>query len=347
MDTAIVGARFNDFAILECEGSSELYKSLSLSIATDKELLKLCLNAREGQPIPNLLFGAVHYLLLQGTDHQLKEYYPSLVDKPKKNSHLFEAFKDFCLENGKEIKSILKNKLVQTNEVRRCAYLYPVFCYIYQQTNKPLSLIEIGTSAGLQLLWDHYSYSYGTENIYGKNDSFVHLTSNVREGELPHHLLSLNPPVNDRRGFDLHVSDLTKKEDFLWLKALIWPEHKDRLVNFEDSVKQLRLNPPHLIEGDGVALLTEAAEEISADTTLCIFHTHVANQMPNSLKEILLQRVHEIGKQRDLFHIYNNMEDRMLHADSILNGKAKHRTIGETDGHGRWFDWKLTSEVLT
>lgn len=344
LDTYSVAEKFYNFAVQECEGSSELYKNLSLSIAKDNDLLELCLFVREGQPIPNLLFGAVHYLLLQGTtDHELKEYYPSIVNEVKKDSHLFVTFKDFCFENANEIKAILKNKLVQTNEVRRCAYLYPVFCYIYQQTNKPLSLIEIGTSAGLQLLWDHYSYSYGEDHLYGNKDSFVHLTSQVREGGLSHNLLSLNPPVNDRLGLDLHVRDLTDEEDCLWLKALIWPEHTDRLAIFEDSVKQLRLNPPPLIEGDGVALLTEVVEEIPTDTTLCIFHTHVANQMPMSVKESLIQKVKEIGDQKDIFHIYNNMEDRKLHVDSIVNGKVYRKTVGETDGHGRWFDWNLSN----
>ncbi|WJE17178.1 DUF2332 domain-containing protein [Halobacillus sp. ACCC02827] len=339
--------RFNNFAVLECEGSSELYKRLASEIAKDDEMLTLCLEAREGQPIPNLLLGAVHYLLLQGSDHQLKEYYPSIVNEPKKDSHLFETFKDFCIENSSKIKSILKNKLVQTNEVRRCAYLFPVFGYVHQQTNKPLSLIEIGTSAGLQLLWDQYSYSYGNEELYGNKDSYVHLTSTVREGEVPRDLISSTPPVNDRRGLDLHVSDLTSEEDYLWLKALIWPEHEDRIANFEDSVKQLRLQPPHLIEGDGVGLLTEVIEEIPADTTLCIFHTHVANQMPEPVKENLLQKVNEVGRQRDVFHIYNNIEDRKLHVDSIVQGVTKRETVGETDGHGRWFDWKLSNEVLT
>ncbi|CAM3066976.1 DUF2332 domain-containing protein [Filibacter tadaridae] len=77
MNIKWVAERFENFAVLECEGSSELYKTLSLQIAKDNDLLNLCLHAKEGQPIPNLLFGAVHYLLLQGTDHELKEFYPS------------------------------------------------------------------------------------------------------------------------------------------------------------------------------------------------------------------------------------------------------------------------------
>ncbi|WP_347862468.1 DUF2332 domain-containing protein [Salimicrobium sp. PL1-032A] len=158
--------RFKDFAETECKGSSALYESLAVRISEDDDLLKLCMNAQEDQPTPNLLLGAVHYLLLNGAAHDLRDYYPSIVDEPKRDDRLFQVFKEFCLEYHQEIKALLQHKLVQTNEVRRCAYLFPVFSYIYQQTGKPLSLIEIGTSAGLQLLFDQYGYSYGSAYIY-------------------------------------------------------------------------------------------------------------------------------------------------------------------------------------
>lgn len=347
MNTKWVAERFENFAILECKGSSDLYKTLSEQIAKDDDLLNLCLHAREGQPIPNILFGAVHYLLLQGTDHELKEFYPSVVNDVKRENNPFPLFKDFCMVNTEKIKFMLKNKLVQTNEVRRCAYLYPVFCFIYQQINKPLSLIEIGTSAGLQLLWDQYSYSYDSSQIYGDQDSFVHLTSKVREGNLSHNLLSINPKVNKRLGIDLHISDLTNEEDYLWLKALIWPEHRERLENFEDAVKQLKLDPPSLIEGDGVTLLSKVVKDIPDETTICIFHTHVANQMSSDVKSELIRKVNEIGSYRDVFHIYNNIDDRKLHIDSIINGQIRKNTVGETDGHARWFDWNLSANVQT
>ncbi|MBA2176308.1 DUF2332 domain-containing protein [Halobacillus locisalis] len=343
MDLTSLSERFHDFARKECEGSSDLYEKLASQVAKDDEVLELCSSARVGQPVPNLLLGSVHYLLLKGTHHHLKEYYPSVVHEPKEDSRLFEAFKDFCFENREELKLLLKTKLVQTNEVRRCAYLYPVFNYIYQQTNKPLSLIEIGSSAGLQLLWDQYAYSYGESELYGNQNSYVHLTSGVRQGELPRRFLSKIPPVHDRQGLDLHISDVTSVEDYLWLKALIWPEHKDRRTNFEDAVKQLRINPPQLTEGDGVSLLTEVVKDIPPHTTICVFHTHVANQMPETSKQELMQKVNELGKVRDIFHVYNNIDDRKLHVDSVLNGHVEHRTMGETDGHGRWFDWNLSS----
>lgn len=345
MNSNWIAETFKNFAMLECEGSSELYKTLALNIAEDEEILELSSNCKEGQPIPNLLFGAVHYLLFKKSDHQLREFYPSIVSNPNMDKGPFPYFKDFCLTNREEILLIVKNKLVQTNEVRRCAYLYPIFCAIYQWTKKPLSLIEIGSSAGLQLLLDKYSYSYGGNEVYGNKESIVHLTSEVRNGNIPSNLSNI-PPVNYRLGIDLHISDLTNEEDSLWLKALIWPEHKDRLDNFEQSVKLLKMNPPQLREGDGVAMLNEYAAKVPKDSALCIFHTHVANQMPRDIKGELLQKVDMIGSRRDTFHVYNNIHDRKLHLDSYMNGNKQHIVIGDTDGHGRWFDWNLQSESL-
>lgn len=121
------------FAVDECKGASELYEFLSLQIADDEEILQLSSYTQSGQPVPNLLFGAVHYLLLQGKEHELKEYYPSVVYNPRNVENSFVPFKDFCLKNNEQIIKILQTKLVQTNEVRRCAYLYPAFCYIYEK----------------------------------------------------------------------------------------------------------------------------------------------------------------------------------------------------------------------
>lgn len=106
--------KFFMFGKQECKGSSLLYEHLSVKIAEEDDLLKICSHAREGQPIPNLLFGAVHYLL-----HPLKEYYPSIVSHPKSYKESFKFFKSFCMKFCHEIQSILKTKFVQTNEVRR------------------------------------------------------------------------------------------------------------------------------------------------------------------------------------------------------------------------------------
>ncbi|UYX55240.1 DUF2332 domain-containing protein [Bacillus thuringiensis] len=335
---------FRNFSVNECKGSSDLYEYLAIKISEDEEVLTLASYAQPGQPIPNLLLGAVHYLLLKGKKHTLKRYYRSLVENADTNfEHAFHQFKDFCHEYREEIISLLQTKLVQTNEVRRCAYLYPSFCYIFNKVNKPLALIEIGTSAGLQLFWDQYRYSYGMEEVYGNTQSNVHLTSEIRGDNMPY-LLKQSPPVVERIGLDLHVNDLNADEDYLWLRALIWPEHKERLELFDQAAALVKEKSVRLIEGDGVALLPSIVDQIREDAVICIFHTHVANQIPEGVKHTLEKQIKEIGAKRDVFHLYNNMWDRDLHIDYYINGNEYCETVGETEGHGKWFSWMLGNE---
>ena len=55
-------------------------------------------------------------------------------------------------------------------------------------------------------------------------------------------LLKESPPVVGRIGLDLHVNDLQSDEDYLWLRALIWPEHKERLEMFDEAASLVKIN---------------------------------------------------------------------------------------------------------
>ncbi|MFB6467042.1 DUF2332 domain-containing protein [Cytobacillus sp. Hz8] len=330
--------RFIRFAQYECHDSSELYEFLSRKIAKDQDLLEICKTAKKGQPIPNLFFGAVHYLLLKYQNHRLKDYYPSIVTETKPFTESFKPFKEFCLLNMAEIVRILQTKIVQTNEVRRCAYLYPVFSLIYEKTNKPLALLEIGTSSGLLLLWDQYSYSYNEKDIVGNPDAnFVITSKNIGPDPLP--VQPTSPPVSARIGFDLNPINLKDSEAYLWLKALIWPEHQERLSMFEKAAEIVTNHPIHLIHGDGIVLLDDYIHKIPKEQIPVIFHTHVANQLAPETKNLLLNKINSIGKGRDVFHLYNNIRDRYLHLEAYLDGTEYKQIIADTDGHGRWFKW--------
>lgn len=229
---------------------------------------------------------------------------------------------------------------MQTNEVSRCAYLYPVFCYIYEKVGKPLALIELGTSAGIQLLWDQYRYSYGTETTYGQQSSKIFLTSEVRGKKQPF-LFVNQPTVSARIGIDLHINDLHDEEDCLWLQALIWPNHVKRRELFRYAAEEVRQHTLQLIEGDGVRLISSIVKKIDGDSALCIFHTHVANQLQADEQQRLLNEIDQIGKTRDVFHLYNNLPDEKLRLDYYINGLKSMNIVGETEGHGKWFTWNL------
>lgn len=340
-DVSRIEREFEVFAE-DCKGSSPLYEYLALQIANNDELLELSTYAQKGQPKPNMLLGSVHHLLLNGTSHPLASYYPNLVEETCDINGAFRHFLNFCRKYRREIIKLLQTKLVQTNEVRRCSYLFPIFTYIYEQVKQPLALIEIGTSAGFQLLWDKYSYSYtNTSNvIYGAQYSPVHITAHIKGEHVPY-LRKTPPPVSDRIGLDLHINDVANREDYLWLLSLIWPEHDERRELFKQAANCMKEEDLQLIEGDGIKCLKHLAKDIPSSSAICVFHTHVANQFSEGQKRQLIHSVQTIGQSRPIFHIYNNMWDGDLHLDYIIEGKEYNHTVGQANSHGKWFTWQL------
>jgi hypothetical protein len=132
------------------EPRSELYTCLSAAILEDEELLGLAARVRPGQPPAHVLFGAVHFLLLSGLAHELASYYPTLGGIRGPDADAPRAFRDLCLGQRRAVEELVATRLTQTNETRRCAYLYPGFATVAAAgEGRPLALIELGPSAGL------------------------------------------------------------------------------------------------------------------------------------------------------------------------------------------------------
>ncbi|NQD65943.1 DUF2332 family protein [Bacillus haikouensis] len=76
-------------------------------------------------------------------------------------------------------------------------------------------------------------------------------------------------------------------------------------------------------------LYEHLAIEIPKKDAVCHFHTHAASHIPEESKRELQTKVKEIGKNRDMFHLYNNIRDRKLHLDCFINGKEECYVIGK------------------
>jgi hypothetical protein len=100
------------------ENASPLYAHLSQYVATDRDILTLVLEADRATQVSNLLFGAVHYLLLSGEDHPLRQFYASLTAHPQTPEAAPSLFRDFCLSHAQEIEHLVTTRKVQTNEVQ-------------------------------------------------------------------------------------------------------------------------------------------------------------------------------------------------------------------------------------
>ncbi len=334
---------FLAFARLECRETSPLYCSLSEAIAVDEELLQIAGQAPAGQPVSNLLFAAVHYLLVADPTHPLADYYTTCTTEPKDPTQAFPAFKDFVLSHQREMIELLQTRLVQTNEVRRCAFLLPAFQFALRYFEpRPVALLEIGCSAGLNLLWDRYRYEYDESRdvygLYGDLSSPVLITSDFC-ADHPDVLSDPRPTVSQRIGIDLNVIDTSIPAEADWIKALIWPEHHWRRCLMDAAIKRRSEFDLDLRNGNGFAQVEEIATEVSLDSLLCIYHTHAANQISQAERESFLKTVNKLGHHRDLVHIFNNLHDALLRLQIYRDGQLSEMPLVNTDGHGSWIDW--------
>lgn len=341
-DLERLARRFASFPEAGLSTPSPLYEVLSHSVSADPDLLRIAAQAPPGQPVPNLLLAAVHYLILRGAPGDLRYYYPSFEPDRLREGSPVTAFRDFCLSNRDRIVRLLETRRVQTNVIRRCSYLYAVFAEISRRACGPLALIEIGSSAGLQLLWDRYAYLYGENaTAIGEPGSSVVVQSEIR-GEWIPEVPERPPEVAYRVGTDINVLRLEDADDRLWLQSLIWPEHAERVEELEHAVEIWGQHPQRIVEGDGIELLPDLAREAPDDGLLCVFHTHVANQFSAEQKDLLLANLGKIARSRDVYHVYNNLFDIRLHVDHLA-GCLSHEILRlEVDGHGRWFRWNVS-----
>jgi hypothetical protein len=94
----VLSQRFKQFAFHVNQQASPLYAQLSVVAANDPELLKLASHAGRGQPVPNLFFAAIHFLLLKGVQLSLSTFYPSISVVTERNANPYPTFRSFCLD---------------------------------------------------------------------------------------------------------------------------------------------------------------------------------------------------------------------------------------------------------
>lgn len=255
MDTAIHRGElppsevYRRFAPIEAHGSSAVYEDWAGNVAEDPEVLGLVAGLPRPKRQPNLVFAAARLHGAAGT---------------------YASFRATLVERWGTIRETVLARSTQTNEAARCAVLLPFLAELPQ----PLALIEVGASAGLCLLPDHYSYRYsdGTRLDPADGPSEVVIDCRLGPGAAPPRAL---PKVVWRAGIDLSPVDVENAEDCTWLETLIWPGHDDRRDRLRSALAIARREPPRVIAGDLNESLPALAAEVPAGATLVIFHTAV------------------------------------------------------------------------
>lgn len=340
---AALAQRFITFADVECGDYAPFYDRLARGIAGDADLLALAAHARRGQQPPNLLLAAVHYLVLRGTQHPLAAFYPSSAANTTRTDDPFPAFRDFCVIHAEAITALVAERLVQTNEVQRCGFLLPAFRRIAERAGgRPLALIEVGASAGLNLLFDRYAYDYGNGVRAGDPAAPVQIHTEVR-GSVSVPVAGPMPKIGFRAGIDLHPIPADNPDEVLWLRALVWPEHGDRAARLEAALTTARQRPPLLIAGDALEVLPGLVASVPPGMAVCVFHSNTLAHFPKEARARFLELVPSMARVRPLFWLWFEGPRDPLPVlrlrDYVTQTGAEEERLAYAHEHGAWVEW--------
>jgi hypothetical protein len=347
MQLEALARSFVRFADHECGEYAPFYDQLARGIARDPELLTIAACARSGQQAPNLLLAAVHYLLLRGADHALGAFYPSVAHVAAvPPGDPVPALRSFCREHRAALIELVSTGLVQTNEPRRCTVLLPALATVARLAGgTPLALIEVGASAGFNLLFDRYGYDYGAGRCAGDPASPVRFTCTVRGAGLPP-IPSGTPSVAARVGIDLNPIHADDPQAALWLRALVWPEQPQRAALLQQVLALAQRDPPPLMAGDALAVLPQAVADAPPDSALCLFHSATLAHFPPEARQRFRVLIPELARQRDLFWLSSEGSgepERRGQYVTILttfqNGCRVERRLAYSHPHGAWLEW--------
>lgn len=334
---------FRRFGEVECKQiRSPLYERISYGVAEDAEMLRLAAGRIQGQPPPNVLYAAVQYLLFRGAEHRLSDYYPALTDSAlPPTSDAYDAFRDFCNEHEAELRELIATRTVQTNVVQRSIILLPAFAHVAEMGgNRPLAQIEVGTSAGLNLNWQHYHYDYGAGLSWGDETSPVRL-STERRGDVAQPGLPESLRASSSVGVELQPISLADDSAVLWLRSLVWPENVELHRQVSAAIAVAEKHPPNVVEGEVNAKLPALLESAPEDATLCVFATHVLYQFPRDALITFFKSMQAYSESRPVYFI--SMETANAHSELKLtlyeSGSRCELNLANCHPHGYWLEW--------
>jgi len=224
---------------------------------------------------------------------------------------------------------------VQTNEVQRAWALLPGFLALAD--GRPFDLLELGPSAGLNLMWDRYRYRYRTGE-WGSGS--LELTGEDRTPPPPE-LLAREVTVERRRGIDLHPVDVTTEHGARLLQAFVWADQTERLERLRRAIEVAREDPPELIEGDYVESLPALLADRREGAQLVVFQTASTMYLEQSGLEKVRAALHEAARQEPLVYLTTGRapgdDGFALEVERYPDGRR--RRLAVFDFHGEWLDW--------
>ena len=273
---------------------------------------------------PLQLFAGLHYLVLSGR---------ASWDDPR----------GALAGEGGFLREWMAAQPVQTNEVGRCWWLLPCFLEVARRTGaEAFDCVELGCSAGLNLLWDSYGYRYERGAWTSTSDTV--LLRGEERAPVPREVLEARPVVRSRIGVDRHPPDLHDEDAVRRLKAFVWAGDERRLARLDAAVSCWREQPPEVRTGDMVDELPSLLGRRREGALLLVWQTAALTYLPGERRERVRDLLAAAGADGPLAFVETRQPLDGSHdyygLFMQLWPEGERVELARSDFHGAWLEWR-------
>jgi hypothetical protein len=229
---------------------------------------------------------------------------------------------------------------VQTNEVQRSWMLLPCLLEVARRAGvAEFDLIELGASAGLNLVWDRYRYRYA-RGSWGPSAARLELTGEER-APVPSDVLDQRVRVASRVGVDIAPVDVTTDEGARLLTCFVWADHSWRIEQLARAIESLREDPPQLVRGDAVSELPQLLAG-GSDALTVVVQTAVFGYIGAEGTRRIYETLDEAASRRPLAYVGTHApapEVETHYGLAVRVWPGRRELVALADFHGAWLEW--------
>lgn len=287
--------------------------------------------------LPLRLVGGLHALHRAGVDAGLSDVFEGRVIEP---GAVEAALRATVRAHDAALLPWLAGP-PQTNEAGRSAGLVTGLLHLAERSGRPFELLEIGSSAGLNLLIDRYAFDLGGVRV-GPEDAPVTIRPEWRGAPPP------DAPVAIRsvRGVDIAPVDLADDAAAERLQAYVWVDAAERRERLATTIAMVREHGVALDRGDAADWVeARLAEPQEAGVRRVLMHSVVWQYLPPEGQRRIRDAMRAAGEracaERPLGWVM--MEpNRDLHRHEVRvrgwPGDRPMELVAFTHAHGAWVE---------
>lgn len=309
MQSSIVGVKAQFLAASSSWfPGNPLYRKLCEAIAADCDLLNLASSRATRGTLVYVFLGAVHFLVLR--ERRPCPLAAAYLRSGERSELLgVEAlFRSYCMENERAIRRLVECRIAQTNDPGRAALIVAGLLKLEELLGRrDLFLVELGSSAGLNLNLDQFRLRYHVRTLSERRSAVFRLGPESSSARVPCRVIGDCsfitravglPRIAGRVGVDLQPPDLSDADEVQWLEALIWPGERRRLRLFRSALRIFQNTPQVVLKGDMVALLPRISSHASTDLDLFVVQTFATSGTQPDLEMALRLTLAEASRER-------------------------------------------------